>query len=121
MRGMGKQKLVAGMNFVGFWVVGLTLGASLAFGAHVGVAGLWWGLLCGLTFTAILLVTMLLRTDWEAEVRRAQRNLGAASAASPEVGVKVVALRDLNAVASDVTVDPVGTKEDGFRAPHIVS
>ena len=82
MRGMGKQKLVAATNFVGFWVVGLTLGASLAFGAHVGVAGLWWGLAGGLTFTAIILVTVLLRTDWEAEVRSAQHNLGMARTTS---------------------------------------
>jgi hypothetical protein len=48
---MGRQQLVAALNGVGFWVVGIPLGAALAFGAfgpqhRAGVAGLWWGTSC---------------------------------------------------------------------------
>jgi MATE family multidrug resistance protein len=71
MRGMGRQRLVAGLNFVGFWLIGLPVGASLTFAARVGVAGLWWGLFAGLTSVATIGVVALLRTDWEAEARRA--------------------------------------------------
>ena len=40
MRGMGRQRLVAGLNLVGFWVIGLPLGALLTFGpTHIGVGG----------------------------------------------------------------------------------
>ena len=35
LRGMGRQQTVAWMNLGGFWVVGLPVGASLTFGAHV--------------------------------------------------------------------------------------
>ena len=48
MRGMGRQTLVAWLNFGGFWVVGLSVGASLTFGLQIGVVGLWWGLAAGL-------------------------------------------------------------------------
>lgn len=46
LRGMGRQKLVAGLNLVGFWVIGITVGSALAFGTEIGVSGLWWAPLC---------------------------------------------------------------------------
>ena len=39
-RGMGRQHIVAALNFTGFWVIGLTLGVSLAF--YVGGDGPDW-------------------------------------------------------------------------------
>ena len=82
MRGMGRQRLVAGLNLVGFWVIGLPLGALLTFGpaTHIGVAGLWWGLAAGLTVVAAFGVAVLLRTDWDAEARRTAARLGAPEA-----------------------------------------
>jgi len=82
MRGMGRQRLVAGLNLVGFWVIGLPLGALLTFGpaTHIGVAGLWWGLAAGLTVVAAFGVGVLLRTDWDAEARRTAARLGAPEA-----------------------------------------
>ena len=80
---MGRQRLVAGLNLLGFWVIGLPLGAVLTFGpTHIGVAGLWWGLAAGLTVVAAFGVGVLLRTDWPAEVRRAAARLGAPPEAS---------------------------------------
>lgn len=76
LRGMGRQKLVAGLNFVGFWLIGIACGSALAFGADVGVSGLWWGLAAGLTCTAMSGVVLLRRTDWEEEVRLAQLRVG---------------------------------------------
>lgn len=76
-RGMGRQHIVALLNFTGFWVIGLTLGVSLAFyvggpgpdwvfGSGIGVAGLWWGLVAGLSTTCIAGVILLFGfTDWD--------------------------------------------------------
>jgi MATE family multidrug resistance protein len=71
MRGMGRQTLVAALNLIGFWAIGVPAGAALTFGARLGVAGLWWGLLAGLTAVATIGTLALLRTDWEAEACRA--------------------------------------------------
>lgn len=75
MRGMGHQKVVAAMNFVGFWVVGVTLGSALTFGVGMGVAGLWWGLSAGLTCTASIGVVVVLRTDWASEADAAWQRI----------------------------------------------
>ena len=64
MRGMGRQTLVAWLNFGGFWVVGLSVGASLTFGLQIGVVGLWWGLAAGLSACAAVGVVFVGRTDW---------------------------------------------------------
>ncbi|GAA0575427.1 MATE family efflux transporter [Caenispirillum bisanense] len=39
----------------GFWVIGVPLGALLAFGVGLGGVGIWWGLLAGLVTAAVLL------------------------------------------------------------------
>jgi len=86
-RGMGRQHIVAGLNFTGFWLIGLSVGVSLAFyvggvgpdwefGSGIGVAGLWWGLVAGLTTTCAAGVVILFGcTDWElASMQALRRN-----------------------------------------------
>merc|ERR1712224_970335 len=94
MRGMGRQKTVAIMNFVGFWLIGISLGALLTFEvSSVGVAGLWWGLAAGLTTTALIGVVILLQTDWPHEAEAAQHRVGAKKPCpnEPVPGVSAVA------------------------------
>ena len=79
LRGMGRQKLVACLNFIGFWVVGTTLGAVLTFAVWedespvTRVAGLWWGLVTGITATSLIGVMYLSQTDWQAEADAAHQ------------------------------------------------
>ena len=88
MRGIGRQRLVAGLNLVGFWVIGLPLGALLTVGpTHIGVVGLWWGLAAGLTVVAAFGVAVLLRTDWDAEARSTAARLGTPEASKGSVPV----------------------------------
>ena len=44
LRGSGRQALGAVINFVAYYVIGLPLGISLAFAAHLGALGMWIGL-----------------------------------------------------------------------------
>ena len=78
MRGQGRQALVAGLNLAGFWVIGLGVGVFLTFGPpRLGVRGLWWGLVVGLTATSLLGTFMLWRTDWTAQAAAAVERSGA--------------------------------------------
>ena len=76
MRGMGKQAHVAALNFLGFWLIGFTVGPALTFAARLDVAGLWWGMAVGLTAAAAIGGVLLLRTDWDAEVAAARARVG---------------------------------------------
>jgi MATE family multidrug resistance protein len=48
LRGMADTRAAMWINLVGFWAVGLPLGAVLAFAAGLGPGGVWWGLVAGL-------------------------------------------------------------------------
>jgi MATE family multidrug resistance protein len=56
LRGMGRTRPAALFNFLGYWVLGLPLGAWLGFRADLGLAGVWWGLCFGLAVVAGSLV-----------------------------------------------------------------
>lgn len=59
LRGSADTRFPAIIAFVGFWVVGLPLGAYLAYRFNLGPAGLWWGLTAGLGTVAALLVVRI--------------------------------------------------------------
>ena len=59
LRGLGDVRSAVIANGVGFWLLGLTIGSALAFGAGMGPAGLWWGLAIGLFAVAIGLLKVL--------------------------------------------------------------
>jgi MATE family multidrug resistance protein len=56
LRGMGRTHPAAGFNLLGYWVLGLPVGAWLAIRAGWGLAGIWWGFVLGLSVVAVLLV-----------------------------------------------------------------
>ena len=74
-RGMGRQKTVAARNFLGFWVFGMPVGATLTFAVGVGLAGLWWGLTVGLTVVTFVSLCQLAFVDWERETTNAAQRM----------------------------------------------
>jgi MATE family multidrug resistance protein len=60
LRGLGDTRTPALFNVVGHWLIGLPLGAWLAFGNGMGLPGVWIGLTVGLGVVASLLVLRLL-------------------------------------------------------------
>ncbi|MES2438382.1 MAG: MATE family efflux transporter [Verrucomicrobiota bacterium] len=55
LRGLQDARIPALMGFAAYWLVGLPVGAGLAFGLHLGAIGVWWGLAAGLFVASITL------------------------------------------------------------------
>ncbi len=55
LRGLKDTKTPMFICFFSYWLVGLSVGMSLAFLTDWGAAGLWWGLVLGLATAAVLL------------------------------------------------------------------
>ena len=56
LRGLGETRFPMLMNFAGYWLLGLPLGAWLCFRLRWGLAGLWMGLTLALVLIASVLV-----------------------------------------------------------------
>lgn len=61
LRGAGDTRVPMVVNVVGFWLLGLPLGAWLALRAGLGPRGLWWGLTAGLAIVGVVLAA---RVRW---------------------------------------------------------
>ncbi len=55
LRGMGDVKIPTLVTFMAYWAIGLPSGYFLAFYFNLGEAGVWYGLLIGLSITAVFL------------------------------------------------------------------
>ncbi|MGC2584564.1 MAG: MATE family efflux transporter, partial [Acidobacteriaceae bacterium] len=61
LRGLGETRFPMLMNFMGYWVLGLPLGALLCFEWKWGLSGLWTGLTLSLIVIAVWLCLRWLR------------------------------------------------------------
>ena len=55
LRGLKDTRVPMIIGFISYWLIGLTVGMSLAFYFEKGAIGLWWGLVLGLAAAAVLL------------------------------------------------------------------
>jgi len=55
LRGMADVKIPTLITFLAYWILGLPIGYFLGFNLEMGVKGIWYGLLIGLSVAAILL------------------------------------------------------------------
>lgn len=55
LRGMEDTRLPAVLGFVSYWLIGLPVGAFLAFQSGMKSGGVWWGLAIGLFMAAVTL------------------------------------------------------------------
>lgn len=70
LRGLKDTRGPMVIALAGFWVVGVPMGALLAFGLDWGGIGIWWGLLCGLMTVAALLVLRFLNRARKLQVEK---------------------------------------------------
>ncbi|XP_073119379.1 protein DETOXIFICATION 35-like [Henckelia pumila] len=66
--GGGWQGLVAYINLACYYIFGLPLGIILGYVAHLGVEGLWGGMIAGIALQTLLLLFVLYKTNWNKEV-----------------------------------------------------
>ncbi|KAG9077460.1 hypothetical protein FS749_010646 [Ceratobasidium sp. UAMH 11750] len=77
LRACGKIATGAVSNFIGYYILGIPLGIYLAFVHHLGLNGLWIGLATALLFVAVALYSVILRLDWDVQVREAKERVDA--------------------------------------------
>ncbi|MBJ80866.1 MAG: hypothetical protein CMH60_06065 [Myxococcales bacterium] len=61
LRGLADVRIPAIALIVAHWLIGLPLGAYLAHTTNLGVQGIWWGLVAGLTLTAAFFCIRILQ------------------------------------------------------------
>lgn len=87
LRGTARPAVGARINLGSFYFVGTPVAVGLAFCLKVGFSGLWFGLMSAQAACAIwVLYVVMVRTDWEAEARRAQKLSGPDNGPVMEMG-----------------------------------
>ncbi|GBF89389.1 MATE efflux family protein [Raphidocelis subcapitata] len=76
LRGAGRQLLGAGLNALGYWVLGVPFALLLGFKAGLGVVGFWAGLCATTSSQALLQAAVVARLDWRREAARARELVG---------------------------------------------
>lgn len=103
IKASGGQVSAAWVPLAAYWLVGVPLGAVLAFPANVKLDGCWWGMIVGVCLHATGLGVLVARTDWEMEAERAAKGGGGAVAPA---ATAAVADRDGDASGEEDEDDP---------------
>ncbi|GAB2216883.1 hypothetical protein Drorol1_Dr00000030 [Drosera rotundifolia] len=83
--GSGWQAWVAYINLGCYYIIGLPLGIVMGWVVHLGVKGIWGGMLVGGTLLqTIILAIIVARSDWEKEVEKARARVNKWSKPLPE-------------------------------------
>ncbi|KAI4325584.1 hypothetical protein MLD38_030969 [Melastoma candidum] len=82
--GSGRQGMVAWLNVVSYYIVGVPVGVGFAYIAGFGVKGIWIGMLIGSTMQTIWLGTVIWRTNWEEQVEKASERMNTWLIRKPE-------------------------------------
>ncbi|KAH1179081.1 hypothetical protein KIL84_000412 [Mauremys mutica] len=85
LRGMGKQKIGAILNAVGYYAVGLPLGCVLLFVARIGMRGLWVALLISAFIPASCSIIYIGRMNWKRASEEAQQRAGVSQLAGKDL------------------------------------
>ncbi|KAG6499097.1 protein DETOXIFICATION 49-like [Zingiber officinale] len=96
LRGSARPRTGANINLGSFYGVGMPVAAALAFWARWDFRGLWLGMLAAQSTCVVLMLLVVLRTDWDLQAQRAQRLVGGRlnAAATDEAIVVVTVVAD---------------------------
>ncbi|GAA0186784.1 transporter [Lithospermum erythrorhizon] len=75
VRGCGFQKIGAYINLGSYYLVGIPTAIFLAFVVHFGGKGLWTGIICALCVQVTSFLTIIVRTNWVDEARKAKERV----------------------------------------------
>nr|AKC96391.1 multidrug and toxin compound extrusion protein [Pinus radiata] len=73
--GCGWQAVVAYVNLATYYAIGLPIGIVLGFKVNMGVDGIWWGMIIGVTLQTLALIILTARTNWNKEVQTASERV----------------------------------------------
>ncbi|KAI3964185.1 hypothetical protein MKW92_047645 [Papaver armeniacum] len=73
--GSGWQASVAYINLGCYYVVGLPLGVTLGWVFHLGVGGIWSGMIGGTAVQTLILIIMTMRCDWDMQAEKASSRM----------------------------------------------
>ncbi|TYK03025.1 protein DETOXIFICATION 34 [Cucumis melo var. makuwa] len=73
--GGGWQALVAYINLFCYYVVGLPFGFLLGYKTSLGVEGIWIGMICGTFLQTMILMLIVLKTNWNKEVEETSERM----------------------------------------------
>ncbi|XP_018419622.1 PREDICTED: multidrug and toxin extrusion protein 2-like isoform X2 [Nanorana parkeri] len=115
LRGIGRQKIGALILAIGYYVLGLPVGAALMFAAREGIKGLWIGMiLCGV-FLSLFFTVYLVKVSWEDVSLEAQARAGMPCNET----VPSVAKNTLDMIAlSEVSTQQTETKQLSLQEPY---
>ncbi|XP_023772739.1 protein DETOXIFICATION 24 [Lactuca sativa] len=73
--GAGMQGIVAIVNLVCFYVIGIPMGALLGYLTNLQVKGIWIGMIGGIVTQTLVLLYLAWRIDWDDQVKKAGERL----------------------------------------------
>ncbi|RZC46900.1 hypothetical protein C5167_039854 [Papaver somniferum] len=73
--GSGWQASVAYINIGCYYIIGIPLGASLGWGFHLGVPGIWSGMIGGTAIQTLILSIITIRCDWDMQAEKASSRM----------------------------------------------
>ncbi|XP_043818835.1 multidrug and toxin extrusion protein 2 [Dromiciops gliroides] len=76
LRGTGKLVFGATVNAIGYYCIGLPIGAVLVFVMRIGVIGLWLGMLVCVILATITFIVYMARINWKLASEEAQKRAG---------------------------------------------
>ncbi|KAI3859901.1 hypothetical protein MKX03_016536 [Papaver bracteatum] len=80
--GSGWQASVAYINISCYYIIGLPLGAALGWGFHLGVRGIWSGMIGGSAIQTLILIVITIRCDWDMQAQKASSRMNRLSNSS---------------------------------------
>ncbi|KAI3966632.1 hypothetical protein MKW92_030375 [Papaver armeniacum] len=73
--GSGWQAWVAFINIGCYYVIGLPLGATLGWVFHLGIRGIWSGMIGGTAIQTLILTIITIRCDWDMQAQKASSRM----------------------------------------------
>ncbi|KAG6692622.1 hypothetical protein I3842_10G123800 [Carya illinoinensis] len=73
--GAGQQSVVAYVNIGCYFLIGVPAGVFLGYLVHLGIKGIWIGMIIGVVAQSLVLGYITFKTDWNEQVKKASERL----------------------------------------------
>lgn len=63
------------INIGSYYIVGLPLGIVLGWVFHLGISGIWSGMIAGTAVQTLIVIVLTIRCDWDMQAKKASSNM----------------------------------------------